>query len=265
MSGLKDIATSRGTVYKVPYSKLIIDKDFNVRDDFGDIDELAKLIAENGQKTPMQVRLSDDGKNVIIVDGHRRYEAIEIANKKYGAKISDVSCINEERGANEESRIVDMFVYGSGKPLTLLEQAKVIKKLMDYNWKATDIAKKIGKTQAYVSQLLNLQGASHVLREAVKKGIVSPTAAIKLSTVPISQQKSVLAKVSALGLDGNGKTKVKVKDVEKATKGMPSTVSTKKIKVILSSVNDRIKQKDTEKNWNDVKYGLELALGTKKL
>jgi len=265
MSGIQDIATSRGTVYKVPFGKLAVEDGFNVREDYGDVEELARQIAENGQKTPMIVRLSDDASKVVIIDGHRRHQAIELANKKYDASIKEVACINEERGANEESRIVDMFVLGSGKPLTLLEQAEAVKRLLDYQWKPAQVAKKIGKTQSFISQLLNLQGATHELREAVRKGTISPTAAIKLSAAPADQQKEILKQVHALGLNGGAIQKIKVKDVEKATKGVPSTVSSKKIKTLISEVKVKIKEEDDSRNWEDVQYGLQLAIGLRKM
>lgn len=264
MAGLKKIATSRGTIYNLPYDVLEVQKGLNIREDYGDVDELARQIAENGQKIPCKVHVSDDGTKAVIVDGHRRYKAIDIANKKYGASINTVSCINEERGANEETRIVDMFMMGSGKPLTLLEQAEAVKRLLGYNWKPVDIAKKIGKSQTCVSQLLTLLEASHELRVAVKEGAISTTAAIKLAAAPKTKQKNVLERVNTL-TNINGVSKVKVKDVEKATKGAPSTISSKKIKTILTNVDTKIKTNENSHHWEDVKFGLQLALGIKSI
>jgi len=261
--GIQQLAASKGNLYHVPYQNLSVDPNFNVREDYGDIEELARSLAEVGQKVPCKVRLSDDGQNLIVVDGHRRLKAISIANDKYGASIDVVACINEEKGTNEEDRIIDLFTLNSGKPLTLLEQAKAVKRLLDYHWKPSDIAKKIGKPATFISSLLAINGSSHELRDAVQKGIVSATAAIKLAARPVSEQKHILTAFNTI--ENGKKAKLKVKDVETKTKGMPNSVTTAKIKKLISTVDDKVKAKDESRNWADVKYGLQLACGIKEL
>lgn len=261
--GIQQLSSSKGSLYHVPYQNLTIDPTFNVRDDYGDIDELARSLAEVGQKMPCKVRLSDDSQSLVVVDSHRRLRAIPIANEKYGASIEVVACINEEKGTNEENRILDLFTLNSGKPLTLLEQAKAVKRLLDYNWKPTDIAKKIGKPSTFISSLLAINGSSHELRDAVQKGIVSATAAIKLAARPVSEQKHILTAFNTI--ENGKKAKLKVKDVETKTKGMPNSVSTSKLKKLISAVDEKAKAKDESRNWADVKYGLQLACGIKEL
>jgi ParB/RepB/Spo0J family partition protein len=254
-TGIKSIMVARKDQFVVPYGALVIEDGFNVREDFGDLDELAKNIAENGQRVAMKVRLAEDGKKLSIIDGHRRFLAINMANQKYGAKINTVLCVNEERGANEETRIVDLFTLNSGKPLTALEQASALKRLVDYNWSIPDIAKKIGIAQAKVRRLLDLNGASHDVREAVKKGNISASAASDLAKAPSKKQEEVLKKA-------NGK-KVKVKDVQRATVGKVYTVSTKKLSGYKDETTKTLKDATGQRAryLNGVLYGLKVACG----
>ena len=48
-TGIKSIMVGRKDQFVVPYNALVIEDNFNVREELGDIDELAKNIAENGQ------------------------------------------------------------------------------------------------------------------------------------------------------------------------------------------------------------------------
>jgi ParB-like chromosome segregation protein Spo0J len=267
---LKDLGTRASETLRIDLQNVSVEPKFNIRTDYGDIDELARQIAENGQRVPGKVRLSDDGKSAVLVDGHRRYKAIAIANEKHGAKIDSFLCIPEEKGANEESRVVDMFMYGTGKPLTLLEQAEAVTRLQKYGWAIAKISKTIGKSAAYVNQLLTLNGSTHSLREAVKKNTISPTAALKLATATPAKQESVLEKVqdtlssatAPKGTTPKKKQVLKVKDVEKAMTGTPMNISAKSIKDLISKVESKSEENAT---WKAVKYGLELALGIEVL
>jgi len=262
---VRDMGTRAADLIRVNLKNITIDPGYNVRQDMGDLDELARQIAENGQCVPGKVRPSEDGKSAILVDGHRRYKAIQLANEKHGAKIETFLCTTEEKGANEESRIVDMFMYNTGKALTLLEQAEVVVRLQKYGWAIAKIAKTIGKHKDYIDKLLVLNGSTHSLREAVRKGSVSPTAALMLAGAAAAKQESVLEKIqtaTATTPKGNkSKAKaLKVKDVEKALKGLPATVSTKKIRDIEKEVEALIAIGKHVSTWKAVQYGLQLAM-----
>lgn len=257
MAGIKELISGRSDLYRVPLEKILIDPEFNVREDYGDMEELSKNIAENGQKVAGIIRLSEDGGKVVLVDGHRRYNAINMANKKFGAEIKDFKCVKEERGANEETRIIDMLSTSLGKALTPLEQAKAIKKLIDYGYKVSDIAKKLGKTVPSISTLLKLNSASHELREAVKTKKISTSAAKVLAKTSSTKQKEILNK------NKNKKT-IKVKDVEKDVNGVPSMISSKTIRNKMDIVKKHLEKNESE-YWANVLYGMEVALGTRKL
>jgi ParB/RepB/Spo0J family partition protein len=250
----KEIATSRSNLYSFPFDKIEIDPTFNVRTDYGDIPGLAKDIYENGLHQPLIVR-SCDG-HIILVDGHRRLRAIKYAIEVLKAPIESIKCILENKGSNEETRLVAMFGTGVNvKPLTPTEQARVVKRLIDLGWDVTKIATQFGRTQAFVNQLLELSGASTEIRQAVEKKQITKTAAMKLMKTSSKKCHKLLGQAV-------GKV-VKVKDVEKATKGSASLITAASIRNKIIVV-DQLMPKDKD-YWVAVKFGLECALGIKNL
>lgn len=268
---LKSISQDTKDLLLIPLENISEEEGYNVREDYGDLDELAESLAKNGQKEPLTVRMSGDGKTAVLVNGHRRIRALPLANTKFGASFKAAWCIPEEKGANEESRIFDLFTRNSGKPLTPMEQAIAIKRLVDFNWKIKDIAAKIGKKVKYVNNILDLCAASKELRDAVQSGVISTTAAVMLAKAPESKQSSVINKIKALqteskekGQDKDQKKRVSISDVEKEVTGTSTMISAKGIKDLIKQVNETIKEdKENKVSWDLIKLGLELALGKK--
>jgi ParB-like chromosome segregation protein Spo0J len=71
-----------------------------------------------------------------------------------------------------------LLTSNSGLPLTGLEQAEVVKRLLAFGWPESQIASRIGRTRQHVASLLELAEAPHAVREMVRDGAVSPTVAI---------------------------------------------------------------------------------------
>jgi ParB family chromosome partitioning protein len=260
---LKDLFSSKDFFYYIPLDNIKVDPDFNVRTEFGDIPALAKDIATNGLTHALTVRLSEDKKCVYIVDGERRFRAINYINnnKLVENGMLDVKCSLEEKGSNEQSRIIRMFSTGANsKALTEIEQAKVVFRLMSvHHLKVKEIANSIGRPQTYVNHLLDLHSAPTNIKEAVVEKKMSPTAAIKLSKAPKEKRDEILRKAAS------GTGKVKVKDVEKATQGTSSEISSRTVKNYIKKVDKLIDAGVSKYKWECVKLGLEIALGLKEL
>jgi ParB/RepB/Spo0J family partition protein len=266
--GLEALCVGTGTTYNVPLENLVELEGFNVREDFGDLEGFSKSIADGTDFPPLKVRFDKDLNKVVIIDGHRRYRATKIAIEKHGAEIKSLPCYNEKRGSNEESRIVDMFTCNNGKPLTATEQAKVIARLMSFNWKIAEISRRIGKSQNYVSGLLKLQESSKELHDAIRNQIISTTAAITLAKESPKDQARILEKLSAdlakTGTPTQAKKTIKVKHIEKETRGTPIMIPSNPIKAYETKVEALVKDETRKdhKTWVAVLYGLQLALGT---
>ena len=254
-NSLYEISERRGNLYYIPPTKINIDPSFNARDDYGDIPTLAKDIAQNGVDIPLIVR-SDAEHGIVLTDGHRRLRAVMYAIEHLSAPIDTIPCIKEKKGSNEETRLISMFSTGSNtKPLEPLEQAKVVKRLIDMGWKTGKIATQLGRSQACIYQLIELNGAPTEVRQAVESKKISATAAKKLSHATKEKRAEVLGKTG----------KVKSKDVEKAMTGSQSTVTAKQIRKYISKVDGFIKAGVKVQYWLAVKFGLQVALGTAEL
>ena len=255
----KDFAkASNDKIFLIPVNKLI-DNPNNQRTDFGDITSLAKDIVQNGLKQPLLIlraKRTDD--KAVISDGHRRIRGIRYAIDKLGAPIKDVACKFEPEGTNEEDRYYNQFsTAANAKDLTDLEKACIIKRLLDMNQSYKDIATRTNMKQTAIKSLLELHAAPIAIREKVKAKEMSRTAAVALSKAPKEKQDAVLADA--------GKGKVDVKDVEKATKGVTSQISSHSIKMKLAKARKILDTTQEPKYWDGVVFGMEVCIGLKDL
>jgi ParB/RepB/Spo0J family partition protein len=208
-----EIALKKRTMYTLPIGLLMPDPE-NVRNDYGDIDALAQDVAEKdvddvakGVKQPLLVRRGN-GITYIVSDGHRRLMAAQIANDKYGAGIEGLPCLLEDKGTAPEDRLLGMLSAGiHAKPLTPTEEGKAYRKALEgFKMNKADLARKIGKSVAYID------GCMAIAADEALAGL-NPTAAAKLTKVPRSRAREIVA--------GGARNAA---DVERATTGQPKPV-----------------------------------------
>ena len=166
--------SKRNSHFKVPFSQLRIVEGLNIRSDYGDIQELANSIKENGVKMPL--RGSSKSNLYYIVDGHRRFQAMQLL---YNEGI-EVSCnfIVQEKGTNDEQQVIDMFITNEGKALTPLEQAEGVRRLLAYGWTEKKIADRLAKSPSYINKLNLLNKAPEKLLNLIRSNEISSTLAI---------------------------------------------------------------------------------------
>jgi ParB-like chromosome segregation protein Spo0J len=155
----------------------------NIRLDTPELREHVRTIANSiiGQgflrSRPLTIRLI--GERALVVDGNCRLAAIRLAIAE-GAEIKDVPCVSEPRGTDDADRVCNMLLANSGLAHTPLEYTTAVKRLLSYGWTDADVAKKLGKSRAWVANLLDLAEAPPEVRAAVADGSVSSTLAVKL-------------------------------------------------------------------------------------
>jgi len=163
-----------GEIVRIALNKIVIREGFNVREDMGELEELSKSILNNGQSMPGRVDVADDG-TFILVDGHRRFSALKLLEAD-GHEPYFLAIVNGKR-TTEEQRILQMFTTQDNKPLTAPEVAELILRLVNLGHDQLSVANKIGKTPAYVSQMLGFANETPEIKNLVKEGKV------KVSTV----------------------------------------------------------------------------------
>jgi ParB/RepB/Spo0J family partition protein len=217
-TGIAQFSQGKQEVFKVDPRILIINEGWNTRDESEalneHIDQLAQSIAEIGVRKPIEVKL-ENGK-LIVKDGHCRTRATMRAIDHYKADIKTVPVISVDRYASDEDLILNQVVSNSGKPLTNMEEAKVYKKLLDFGWNQSDIARKVGKTPGRISQILDLLTMPNSVQAAVISGAVSASLAqqtVKSAETPQQAAQSLQDAVNKAAAEGR---KVKRDDIPTA-------------------------------------------------
>jgi ParB family chromosome partitioning protein len=202
----------------VPPSVIIHDENVNPRTEYGDIEELMTSILENGIRNPLK-GYEKDGK-IVLKDGHRRMRAVRLALER-GKKIERVPVIVEKRTLNEEERTLEFMIYNDGKPLTMLEQSEVIKRLLNFGWKVTDVVKKTGKARGYIENLILLTRCPLKLQGYIKEGKISAHAVIQIMQAVKGNADEAVKEVEEA---------IKTASASGKAKATPKHVSTKQVK-----------------------------------
>lgn len=169
--------------YPVDPRALKIDPAYNVRDmqdpeTIAHVRWLADSIKENGVKVPLEVRLVNE--DIFVVAGHCRHAATMLAISE-GAEIETVMVIPEPKGTNEVERTLNLITSNSGKALTPLAVAEVVRRLIAFGWDNERIAKRLGwKSVATVENAVVLLGADSDVQQMVRSGAVSASTASKV-------------------------------------------------------------------------------------
>jgi ParB family chromosome partitioning protein len=170
--------TKNNDILLVDPRNIVIVDGFNVRTDYGDIEALAGSILELGLQVPLIGKKVRGEDKFELVDGHRRFKAIQylLAN---GHDVPYVKLTTFT--GNEEERVLAMVTTGTGqKPLTEIEQAEAIKRLVNFHYKPEEIAKKIGKSVPHIYNMLTLANASRKVKELVISGDISGTTIVHI-------------------------------------------------------------------------------------
>lgn len=170
--------TQRKDLFYLDPRMLSVEEGFNVRIDYGDLEELKKSIIENGLKVPIRGYKVYGKNEYIVVDGHRRFMAVMMAIDE-GSEIARVPFISEEKKTAEE-RNFEMIISNDGKPLSPLELGEVYKRLQNFGYSPSEISRKIGKSVLHVIDMINVAGSSKEVKDAIKEGAISTTLVSKV-------------------------------------------------------------------------------------
>jgi ParB/RepB/Spo0J family partition protein len=150
----------------------------NARFDLGDIDELTESIKTNGVRRPvMGYKVKEDGVEYYYInDGSRRFEACRRLYEQ-GIEVK-VPFQLESKHTTDQERAINRIISNEGKPYTPLELALEMKKLADWGWSNTEIAKRTSKKANYVRKLMLLANAPMALQNFIREGRVKGSLAI---------------------------------------------------------------------------------------
>lgn len=158
------------------------------------IKELAESIEKNGLLQPIVVRPMEKGKYQIIA-GERRYRAF----KKLGRKVIPAIVRDYE---DEEVDKLQLVENVQREDLNPYDEAIAYLKLKEkYGLKQDDIAKAVGKSRPYISNMTRLLSLEDEILEMLKKGEITVSHAKLILSLDAKEERLKLAhKIKDAGL-----------------------------------------------------------------
>lgn len=178
-------------IYKeIDPARIRVMNGFNQRVDFGDIDELAEQIKEQGLLEAVSVIpvIGKDGaEEYLLINGERRYRAL-MKLKDEGEDIGLVKA-NILPAMSDDDLYVQQFMRNEGKKFNDVELGMVCRKLLDMKddegnprFTRTDVAKMLGKNPGVITYALQSLDYDPRITEMIKNGEIGGTEVRRIYT-----------------------------------------------------------------------------------
>lgn len=168
--------TTKSDIFKIDPRNIVVKEGFNSRCDFGDLDELARQIKEQGVLNPISVQpFKDENGNekYQLVDGERRYRAV-MKLIEQGVDIARIPALFISKSCTEEELLIQQAMRNEGKNFSEYEWGLWAKKMMDRcGLTKSEIANKLGKNPGMVTYWLQLLELKPELQQFLKDGVVT--------------------------------------------------------------------------------------------
>jgi ParB family chromosome partitioning protein len=135
----------------------------NVRTDLGDLTELAASVRARGIQQPLVIVPQPGGRPHLLLDGHRRYAAAEMAG------LSAVPCI-ASTDRTDEQQDAHMIAAALHKGLGPLEQAEAFARLRRRGHATSAIAARTGYSESTITERLSLLNLPPDARRRLERG-----------------------------------------------------------------------------------------------
>lgn len=172
--------------------KMIRPSSFAVRDKFQkyceDDEFLIISIREHGLIQPILIRPLSHG--FEIVAGHRRYQACKSLRWRF------IPCKIREM-TNKQAFEIQLSENIQRKSMDPIEEAEAFRRyVIDFGWGGmSDLAKKIGKSEEYVSHRIQLLKLSEEIKKKIVSNMLNVSKAIEISTIPIEKQSQIVGEI----------------------------------------------------------------------
>ena len=172
--------------------KMIRPAEFAVRDQFmkdGTADEtLTNSIREHGLLQPILVRPLSHG--FEIVAGHRRFQTCRSLRWRF------IPCKIREM-TDKQAFEIQLTENIQRKSMDPIEEAEAFRRyVVDFGWGGvSELAKKIGKSEEYVSHRIQLLKLSPEIKEQIIRSKLNVSQALELTTIPSDRQDEIVGYV----------------------------------------------------------------------
>ncbi|MGW6690346.1 ParB/RepB/Spo0J family partition protein [Streptomyces sp. NPDC054961] len=194
-------ATGAPTSGVVPPSEVPIEalahNPFNLREDLTEIEELAQSLTVRGQLQPLAVatRMAfmeahpghTDGLGrapYVVIDGNRRLAAAQRA----GLRIMHIH-VNDSLATSAADILESALIANVHRvDVAPMDQARALEQLVEVHGSQAQVAKRLGKTPAWVSQRLTLLHLTPELQDKVETGELKVEPARRIGRLPQEEQ-----------------------------------------------------------------------------
>ncbi|MFJ6797965.1 ParB/RepB/Spo0J family partition protein [Streptomyces sp. NPDC091268] len=194
-------ATGAPTSGVVPPSEVPIEalahNPFNLREELTELDEMAQSLLVRGQLQPLAVatRLAfmeahpgqTDGLGrapYVVIDGNRRLAAAQLA----GLKSMHIH-VNDSLATSAADILESALIANVHRvDVAPMDQARALQELVDVHGSQAQVAKRLGKTAAWVSQRLALLHLTPELQDKVETGELKVEPARRIGRLPLEEQ-----------------------------------------------------------------------------
>jgi ParB family chromosome partitioning protein len=172
--------------------KMIRPSEFVVRDQFvkdRTVDEtLTNSIREHGLLQPILVRPLSHG--FEIVAGHRRFQTCRSLRWRF------IPCKIREM-TDKQAFEIQLTENIQRKSMDPIEEAEAFRRyVVDFGWGGvSELAKKIGKSEEYVSHRIQLLKLSPEIKEQIIRSKLNVSQALELTTIPSDRQDEIVSYV----------------------------------------------------------------------
>jgi len=149
---------------------------------------LSNSIREHGLLQPILVRPLTHGFEVVA--GHRRFQACRSLRWRFvSCKIRDMS--------DKQAYEIQLTENMQRKSMDPVEEAEAFRRyVIDFGWGGvTELAKKIGKSEEYVSHRLQLLKLPDDIKEKIISTRLNVSQAMELTTIPPEKQSQIIDQV----------------------------------------------------------------------
>lgn len=171
------LITAGDSTYKIEFEA--VELGYNLRKDFEGIEDLAADILVNTQLDPVRGYLKKDGNVFVILDGGRRYRAIQLLRSQ--GHVIDYIKIHPFPSSMKPEDIIFYSLSSSinksiYKPLEVAAAVAKLKK--DYGLTNASIAERMGKSRQWVDNQIKIDELPDEKKAAIENGTLKVTNAI---------------------------------------------------------------------------------------
>ncbi|MGW1769959.1 ParB/RepB/Spo0J family partition protein [Streptomyces sp. NPDC002073] len=198
-------ATGAPTSGVVPPSEVPIEalthNPFNLREELTEIEEMAESLKVRGQLQPLAVatrmafmeahpgQIEGLGRApYVVIDGNRRLAAARLA----GLKSMHIH-VNDALATSAADILESALIANIHRvDVAPMDQARALQELVDVHGSQAAVAKRLGKTPAWVSQRLTLLNLTPALQEQVESGELKVEPARRIGRLPQEAQEAAV-------------------------------------------------------------------------